>query len=166
MTKLLSFACQTIIIEVMRKVKFVSVFVFLALLSSVHVFSQNHAIGLRFSEDFGITYKQNIKGTTWVELIGHIREHSLGVTGLYEAYQPTPFSKYFKWYYGGGAFVGFGSVHDDGYTFAGLRGGLGLCYNFSDIPFDISLDWMPTVQLVEDYSTDFLLFGISIRYTF
>ncbi|MGC8823872.1 MAG: hypothetical protein ACP5PZ_04665 [Bacteroidales bacterium] len=149
----------------MKKIKFF-VFGSMLLMATSQAFSQNHAIGLRFSEDLGITYKQNVKGSTWFEIIGHIREHSLGVTGLYEAYQPTPFSKYFKWYYGGGAFVGLGSVNDNSYTFAGLRGVLGLCYNFSDIPFDISLDWMPTVQLVEDYGTDFLLFGISIRYTF
>lgn len=149
----------------MRKIKLVLI-VCISFLASTFAFSQNHAIGLRFSEDFGITYKQNYKGATWFEIIGHVREHSLGVTGLYEAYKPTPFSKYFKWYYGGGAFVGIGSANDNSYAFAGLRGVLGLCYNFSDIPFDISLDWMPTVQLVEDYGTDFLLFGLSIRYTF
>ncbi len=149
----------------MKKVKcfFIIAFIFL---TNLPVYSQGHAIGLRFSEDFGVTYKQNLKSNTWVELIAHVREHSLGLTGLYEAYKPTPFSKYFKWYYGGGAFVGIGSDKDNSYAFGGIRGVLGLCYNFTDIPFDISLDWMPTVQLINDYHTDFILFGLSIRYTF
>jgi hypothetical protein len=149
----------------MRKLKvigFLSVFV----LFSSNISAQDHAIGLRFSDDVGITYKQHIKGKTWGEVIGHIGDHSLALSGLYEAYNQTPFSKSFKWYYGGGIYLGVYSNHDDSNFFGGIRGVLGLCYQFSDIPFDISLDWMPTITLFNNYGTDFILFGLSLRYTF
>ncbi len=149
----------------MKKFKTILVFIGLTYFSLAAI-AQNHAIGIRFSDDFGISYKQKLHGSTWVEGIAHIHEHSIAITGLYEKYQQTPFSKYFDWYYGGGAYLGIWSVNNESHAFGGVRGVLGLCYRFTDIPFDISLDWMPTIQLFNDYGTDFVLFGLSIRYTF
>jgi len=150
--------------KVDKLVKLFSVIIVVSFALKVN--AQRNAIGIRFSDDFGITYKYNLKNANWLEGIAHVGDHSLTLTGLYEIYKPTPFSKNFNWYYGGGIYVGFWGHRDNGGTYAGLRGVLGMCYKIPDIPIDISLDWMPTIQLASDFGTDFLIFGISIRYVF
>jgi hypothetical protein len=124
------------------------------------------AIGARLSDNFGITYKYTYTKPVKLEGILEIDRHALTVNGLYERYYQTPFSRYFDWYFGGGAFINFWSVNDNGGVNVGLRGVAGICYTFSDIPIDISLDWMPAIQIVSDYHADFAILGLSVRYVF
>lgn len=153
-------------VTIMTKIKLLLLIITLTVFSFFKSNAQNNAIGVRFSDDFSFTYKKKIKGTTCGEFLLSVHKNSIAVTGLYEKYQQTPFSKYFTWYYGGGAFIGIWSDDNNSHAFGGIRGVLGLNYHFTDIPFEISLDWMPTLTLFNDYDPNFVLFGLSLRYTF
>ncbi|HOT13409.1 MAG TPA: hypothetical protein PK252_01490 [Bacteroidales bacterium] len=146
----------------MRKLVFLFFIIFIAFTN----IKAQQAIGARLSDNFGITYKYTYSNPVKLEGILEIHRHALTVNGLYERYYQTPFSKYFDWYFGGGAFINFWSVNDNGGVNVGLRGVAGICYTFSDIPIDISLDWMPAIQIVSDYHADFAILGLSVRYVF
>jgi hypothetical protein len=125
--------------------------------------AQNYnAIGGRIDNEFGVTYLHRFSKGTVIEGIATIQSHALVVNALYEKYHSINRKGSFQYYYGGGAFVGFGG----GSTSAGLRGILGVCYVFDDIPFVISADWFPALQLVKDVKGTFDIIGLSIRYTF
>jgi hypothetical protein len=130
------------------------------------IFAYDYALGGRISNQFGITFKYNYKKNIWLEGIADIESNAMSFTGLFEEYYQTPFSKNFNWFVGGGAYAGHWSVDNESSTWLGVRGVLGLCYNFNDIPVDLSIDWMPAVQIVSDFHTDFNIFGLSVRYTF
>jgi hypothetical protein len=56
-------------------------------------------------------------------------------------------SKDFAGYYGGGAYVGF----EDGDTFLGPTGVIGLDYKFATAPINLSLDWKPELDITARY---------------
>jgi hypothetical protein len=75
------------------------------------------------------------------------------ITGLYEIHNPVFDVDRLKWYYGFGAHAGF---YDGDYTYNrwGERGRKIQCwvwmeswaleYSFTEIPFNLSIDWKPT----------------------
>jgi hypothetical protein len=128
--------------------------------------AQNYALGGRISNQFGITFKYNYKHNTWFEGIADIENHSLSFTGLCEQYYETPFSKNFNWFVGGGVYLGYWGYDNASDAWAGIKGVGGLCYTLNDLPIDISIDWMPAMQIVKDFNVDFNIFGLSVRYTF
>lgn len=132
----------------------------------VNVKANDYALGGRISNQFGITFKYNYTHNIWLEGIVDIENHSLTTTGLYELYFSTPFSNNFNWFAGGGIYVGYWGYQNTSNGYAGIKGVAGLCYNFRDMPIDISIDWMPAMQVVSDFNTDFNIFGLSVRYTF
>jgi hypothetical protein len=121
-----------------------------------------NAIGGRIDNEFGVTYLHRFKKNTVIEGIAMIQSHAVVVNALYEKYHSITRKGNLQYYYGGGAFVGFGG----GSSAAGVRGILGLCYVFNDIPFVISADWFPALQLVKNVEGTFDIIGLSIRYTF
>jgi hypothetical protein len=95
------------------------------------------------------------------------------VTGLYEIHNRAFDTDRLNWYYGVGGHLGFwdGKYYRDynndlNYTIVGIDGILGLEYNFNDIPFNISIDWKPAINLTG--SSGFYGDGgaISLRYIF
>jgi hypothetical protein len=91
---------------------------------------------------------------------------------LYEIHNPAFDIDRLNWYYGVGGHIGFwDGKYDDRFdagnnTVIGIDGILGLEYNFKEIPFNLSLDWKPALNLVG--SSGFWGDGgaISIRYIF
>ena len=77
------------------------------------------------------------------------------------------------WYWGAGGTVyfynfnsGFGNdLNSIGF---GAQGFVGLEYNFEDIPLNLTLDWVPTIVLGDDYFNRFQADtgGLGIRYIF
>jgi hypothetical protein len=67
----------------------------------------------------------------------------------------------FNWYAGVGPYIQI----DDPFWF-GVVGELGLAYTFNSIPISLSLDWRPSLSIVEE--TDFHSggFGFNVRYVF
>lgn len=139
--------------------------------SDVKAQDYKNAIGGRFGSANGISFKTGLKKNTMLELIGNFRSNSnfnyFQVTGLYEVYNPINGAEGLNWFYGGGATIG--SVKQKGYNgdlYLGANGVLGLDYKFKDAPINLSLDWIPTLQLTP--STDFYSgdVGLGIRFTF
>src|SRR5579872_6273000 len=67
-----------------------------------------------------------------------------GLGGLYEKHQLIGGTPAFKWFYGGGGYIGF----ENGQTFLGPQGVAGLDYKFQNAPLNLSLDWKPELDII------------------
>jgi hypothetical protein len=134
----------------------------LILALSSNLFSQGrNAIGVRISTDYGLTFKHRFKGSTTLEGLAHFGNNSITITGLYEKNRAISSTGNFHWFYGGGAYVGLGDASD-----AGIAGIIGICYRFKDVPFDISVDWLPRLQIIDEARLNLNGIGLSLRFTF
>jgi len=130
-----------------------------------------NAIGGRFGTANGISFKTGLSKGAMLELIGNFRNHKdydyFNLTGLYEVYKPINGAQGLNFYYGGGATIGSAKLKGyDGEVYLSANGVLGLDYKFNDVPFNISLDWVPAFQLTPNtgfYGGDV---GLGIRFTF
>jgi hypothetical protein len=146
--------------------KHLAILIILFIATCIELPASENAIGGRISNDMGITFKHHYKSNTWLEGIIDIEGHALVLSGLYEKYYLTPFSNNFNWFAGGGVYLGYWGYANSSSTYAGIKGVGGLCYTLNDLPVEISIDWMPAIQIVKVFNTDFNIFGLSIRYTF
>lgn len=136
------------------------------------------AAGLRLSGWYGVSVKHFLQGNNAVEGILHSHWNSLKITGLYEVHTQAFNEPGLKFYYGGGAHVGFAddrylSYRDRDYNrgtrgVIGVDGIIGLEYTIQDsnVPLNISLDWKPVIDF-----TPWLWFrgveaGLTVRYIF
>jgi hypothetical protein len=133
----------------------------------------NTGIGLRGGLYNGLTLKHFIGERSAVEGLLSTRWAGFEITGLYEIHDRAFDVDRLNWYYGLGAHLGFyngdkttwGDVGVT-YTVVGIDGILGLEYNFSEIPINLSLDWKPAFNFI-GYSRFFGEGGaLSIRYIF
>lgn len=130
-------------------------------------------IGLRAGAFSGLTVKHFVNTSHAIEGIVSSRWEGIDIAGLYEFHQPAFNTSGLNWYYGVGAHIGFwdgGHKHfdrdGDNHTILGINGILGLEFNFSQAPINLSLDWMPTFNVTGD--DEFWADGValSIRYIF
>jgi hypothetical protein len=84
-----------------------------------------------------------------------------GIGALYEINKVTTVQG-LNWFYGGGAYVGF----EDGNTYLGPTGIIGLDYKFPGIPLNLSLDWKPELDFIPAINFVPDAFGFSARFTF
>ncbi|TCD12494.1 hypothetical protein EZ449_00125 [Pedobacter frigidisoli] len=139
--------------------------------TSVKAQNYKNAIGGRFGTANGISFKTGLNKGAMLELIGNFRSNKgidyLRLTGLYEIYNPINGAEGLTWYYGGGGTIGSYKIKGyDSDVYLGLNGVLGLDYKFKGAPINLSLDWVPTLQLTPDtdfYSGDV---GLGVRFTF
>jgi hypothetical protein len=132
------------------------------------------AIGVRAGYPAGITLKHFMSSRTAFEGLFTTRYGGLAITGLLEAHQQAFDVENLNWYYGFGAHVGFyddnrnRSWGDSGvdYTVFGIDGILGIEYRFTEIPFNIGIDWKPAFNIIG--YTDFYgdAFALSLRFIF
>jgi hypothetical protein len=73
--------------------------------------------------------------------------------------QHKPLAANLNYYYGGGAYGSFNGKS------GGLQGVLGLDYKIPSIPFNLSLDWKPELNLFKDFSFEPAAVGLSARFT-
>jgi hypothetical protein len=66
-----------------------------------------------------------------------------------------------RWFYGGGAYVGFQSDE----TFLGPTGILGLDYKFANVPINVSVDWKPELDIIPRVNFVPDAFALSVRFT-
>lgn len=83
-----------------------------------------------------------------------------GIGGLLEIYKPFSVEG-LSWFYGGGAYVGF----EDGDTYLGPTGIIGMDYKFANVPLNISLDWKPELDIIPDINFVHDAFALSVRFT-
>lgn len=140
-------------------------------LTNANAQDYKNAIGGRFGSANGISFKTGLNNKAMLELIGNFRSSNnvdyLRLTALYEVYNPIGGAPGLNWYYGVGGTIGSYKVkHYEGKVYLGANGVLGLDYKFKDAPINLSLDWIPTLQLTPDtdfYSGDI---GLGVRFTF
>src|SRR5215213_8181561 len=123
------------------------------------------AVGVRLSNatptlSNAVTVKYNM--TQQHALEGIISFGSrFGLGGLYEINKMTTVQG-LNWFYGGGAYVGF----QDGDTYLGPTGIIGLDYKFPNIPLNLSLDWKPELDFIPSINFVPDAFAFSARFTF
>ncbi len=134
------------------------------------------ALGLRSGESSGITFKLNTGPSSGLEFIAGIWSNWLNITGLYEIKAPAFSIEGMRWYYGAGGHVAFstGTYYKEGRYYTrgdeyamGLDGIVGIEFKIPQIPFAVSFDAKP---LVEIYRNGDLYFGIDpgigVKFTF
>ncbi|HEY2720510.1 MAG TPA: hypothetical protein VGI82_02215 [Chitinophagaceae bacterium] len=133
------------------------------------------AIGIRLTDNRpivanSITLKHFIKDDAAIE--GYFSfSDPLAIGAMYELYKPfsTPG---LRWYYGAGAYLGFGKDFDQNKQrnvntdYFGAQGVIGIDYKFASVPINISVDWKPELNLVSDITFEPSAFGLSTRFTF
>lgn len=158
----------------------------LVMFSSKPLLAQDYktALGLRIGPYYGVTLKHFLqKEGRAIEGILMTRNEGFSITGLYEAHT-TAFSVERLTAYGGiGGHVNFFEhknnddwdwddeddsikAGDNTYMSMGIDMILGLEYTFSKLPFNLSLDWKPALNLIGDYGISTNQFALSIRFVF
>lgn len=153
--------------------KLIGAFLFMLSLSfATNAQDYNTGIGFRGGSTNGITVKHFISSNTSVEGILGSRWKGFNVTGLYEIHANAFNTPQLNWYYGFGGHLGSYSGSNNRYSdgdnhlVVGVDGIVGIEYNIKEIPFNIGLDWKPTLDLIggPDFWGDEL--ALSIRYIF
>jgi hypothetical protein len=126
------------------------------------------AIGIKFLDGAGISFKHFINDKAAIEGIGFFGGGGARITGLYEIHFDIESVDGLKWYVGPGAHVGFykniavlGSS-----SFIGVDGVLGLDYKVKNAPLNLSLDWQPTFEFGLNRGFIGSWGGFGVRYTF
>lgn len=140
-----------------------------------------NALGLRFGGDSqfgaGINYQRALQKNNRLELELGWRNNSnydaFKLTGIYQWVWNIDGG--FNWYAGPGIGVGSyshkykanGKSHKDSGAYGLITGDIGIEYNFSEVPIQISLDFRPEIYLNDDYRDGIHSdFGLGIRYKF
>jgi hypothetical protein len=84
-----------------------------------------------------------------------------GIGALYQIHKPFTDVAGLKWFYGFGGYLGF----QDGNTYLGPTGAVGLDYKFNAIPLNLSLDWKPELDILPAVNFIPDAFGLTARFT-
>lgn len=121
------------------------------------------ALGVRLSSsdaalNTGISFKHFFGNNALEALVTFGDPFAIGA--LLEKHKPTgPVG--LSWFYGGGAYAGFGDKRN-----LGAQGVIGLDYKFQDVPINVSLDWKPELNIVQQVSFEPAAVGLSVRFVF
>lgn len=142
-----------------------------------NVQAQNYktALGVRLSsanamQNNSISFKQFISDKTAIEALFTFGD-PLALGALLEIHKPLN-PDGLTWFYGGGGYLGFvktvntttGKEKSD--PNFGAQGVIGLDYKFNNIPLNISLDWKPELNIVNDINFEPAAIGFTARFTF
>lgn len=114
-----------------------------------------NSVGLRAGLSTGISYKHFLSTTDAAEGILTTRWGGFNITGLYERHLDSFDVDRLYFYYGAGGHIGFwdGDTNPwfndaSSYTVIGIDGIIGVEYALKEIPFNISIDWKPGINLI------------------
>ena len=155
-------------------------FVFVALFfasSSLKAQAYNTGVGLRLTAWWGLTVKHNLNEKAAIEGLLNTRWGGFIITGLYEHHFPAFGQDGLRWYFGGGAHVGFwGNKYNNGNYWFDDNGrsqvGIGLDliggieYTLPSIPLNFSLDIKPGFNFIPSATPYYDDGALSIRYVF
>lgn len=147
---------------------------------SINSPNYNNAIGLRGGYPSGLTFKHfSNSNTAWEGILG-VWYRAFSVTVLYEKHANAFDVSGMRWYYGGGGHIAASTsdrFHDnrDRYYYRynedhaafGIDGIVGLEYKIPPIPFAVSLDLKPTLEVTTGGNAYFGLDpGLGLKFTF
>jgi hypothetical protein len=142
---------------------------------SITAYGQDYrtSLGLRAGLPYGLTVKHFLSKTNALEGILASSWGGFVVTGLYENEHWTGKYPGLNWFWGFGAHAGFWDTGmnpnvDETYTgsIIGADAIVGLEYTFDEIPLNLSLDLLPTFNLIGYAGWGGINGAISIRYVF
>lgn len=133
---------------------------------NLHAQDYKLGLGIRFSNysptlSNSVSIKYFLKENAAVDALISFGGSRFGIGGLYEIHTPLNATAGLKWYYGGGAYVGF----QDHSTYLGPTGVIGLDYKFQNIPLNLSLDWKPELDIIPAINFVPDGFGLTARFT-
>jgi hypothetical protein len=131
------------------------------------------SLGLRVGLPYGLTVKHFLNKYNALEGVLAARWQGFIVTGLYENEHRTGQYPGLNWFWGFGGHIGFWGANENPNlepTYSGSVIGadaiLGIEYTFDDIPINLSLDILPSVNLIGHTGWGGINGAISIRYVF
>ena len=138
---------------------------------SVNAQDYRTGLGVRGGLSNGITVKHFISDISALEGLLTSRWNGFLFTGLYEVHARAFGITGLYWYYGGGAHIGAWNNHyrtnrADNYSVIGIDGILGMEYNITEIPFNISIDYKPGINILGKPLGMSDEVALSIRYVF
>jgi hypothetical protein len=145
------------------------------LLISSASFGQDYktSLGIRLGYPYGLTVKHFISKKNAIEGILASSWGGFVATGLFENEHWTGKYPALNWFWGAGAYAGFwdpGNNPNVDDTYDGSIIGLGIIagleYTFDEVPINISVDLLPTYNLIGYRSWGGLTGAISVRYVF
>lgn len=127
---------------------------FLVATTQVQGQNYNSAIGVKLGYGLIASYKKFLNEKAAVDIFGGIRWGGLAAGVYYELHYDISGLDRLQWYWGGGATFTTRTygVTNEGYYELGVSGVLGLDYSFENIPLNLSVDWAPTVVLLNSYT--------------
>lgn len=135
------------------KTIFATLFV-VAFLSTANAQDYKSAIGAKLGYGLIGSYKTFLNKKAAIDIFGGIRWGGLAAGAYYEIHSPVKSVNKLNWYFGGGASVttwDYGYAGYNSYYELGVSGVIGLDYTFEDYPINASVDWAPTIVLVDSY---------------
>ena len=137
------------------------------------LYSQDYktALGLRLSSNGpavnnSVTLKHFVNPKLAVEALFTFDKRA-AIGGLLEVHNDMPSTEGLKWFYGAGAYLGFDSdkTHTDR-ALMGAQGIIGLDYKFTNLPLNLTLDWKPELNIIDNINFEPAAVGFSLRFTF
>ncbi len=133
------------------------------------------ALGVRLSssnalQNNSVSFKQFITDKTAIEALFTFGD-PLALGAMLEIYKPLA-ADGLSWFYGGGGYIAFVKTlntttqKENTDPNFGAQGIIGLDYKFNNIPLNISLDWKPELNLVNDINFEPAAVGFTARFTF
>jgi hypothetical protein len=166
----------------MKTIKYSFICLFVSMILTSTAEGQNadrgkkFSVGMRYGETSGVDFRYNSASNSGIELIAGIWNDWLSFTGLYERNTGAFQLEGMKWYYGAGGHIGVktgtyyyeGKYYNRGDDYSiGIDGIIGLEYKIPEIPFIISFDLKPLIEISGNgnmyFSPDP---GIGLRFTF
>jgi hypothetical protein len=158
------------------KTLIISMFLVMAVTFAVQAQSYSTAVGARLGYFNGITVKHFVSGSNAIEGIASFRWRGFVLTGLYEWQKPIKGARNLDYFLGLGGHIGFwdnryyywrnNNRADGNFTVIGVDFIAGLEYTFTEVPFNIGLDWKPAFNLIGDNHWWGDGVALSIRYAF
>ena len=150
----------------MKKIGIISALVFGIILFSNSANAQDYktALGIRISSqdaavNHSITVKQFFSESIALEgLLSFGDPVAIGL--LIEKHKPIDINA-LNYFYGGGAYFAFA-----GDRTAGLQGVLGIDYRIPNVPFNLSIDWKPELNIAKKLSFEPAAVALSARFVF
>lgn len=142
---------------------------------SISLFGQDYrtSLGFRAGLPYGLTVKHFLSKTNALEGVLASRWGGFVITGLYENEHWTGEYPGLNWFWGFGAHAGFwdaGSNPNIDTDYVGSVIGadaiLGIEYTFDDLPINLSLDLLPSLNIIGVTGWGGINGAISVRYVF
>lgn len=144
----------------MKKI-FYTLVLFIGFALSMNAQSYNSAVGARLgSYSLTASYKQFLTESSAFELFGGFAYEgtALNVNALYLMHTPIPSVENLSWYWGGGV-----STNLNPFTL-GVMGAIGVDYKLEDYPVNLTLDYLPTLGIVNSKGLYYRGVTLAVRY--